>query len=99
MIETLETTDVLEHALTIKKAIYRAARVLPFHNQCLVLAICALKLCKRYQIPVTMYLGLAKEGSAKKLAAHAWVRCGSSIITGADERRTYNVTYMYSEGV
>ena len=39
---------------------------------------------KRRGIPGTVYLGVMKdENRPVTLAAHAWVRCGSIILTGA----------------
>lgn len=79
----------------VKAAIHRGTRVLPFHCQCLVTAICARKLLRDLQCQPRLYLGVAKakdlqlseedlDPSAIEtgLAAHAWVKLGSEWVVG-----------------
>jgi hypothetical protein len=52
---------------------------------------------KRRRIAATLYLGVAKdENKAEKLAAHAWLRCGDVILTGAHGHRQFTVVAMFS---
>ena len=57
--------------LAIKKAIHRANRVTNWHNQCLVMSLCARTMMKSRKANSTLYLGLHLEN--KKLKAHAWI--------------------------
>jgi hypothetical protein len=52
---------------------------------------------KRRNIPATVYLGVMKDESRpEKLAAHAWVRCGEFILTGAKGHQQYTVVSKFS---
>ena len=65
--------------------IYRATRrssvYLPFKEKCLIEAIVAKSLLKKYGMDSTLYLGVARDGN-KELLAHAWLRYGNKIIVG-----------------
>jgi len=70
------------------KAIRRTVRYTPWRITCFAKAISAKYLLKRSGVTSTLYLGVAKEGS-NNLTAHAWLRCGSQIITGKEEMRRF----------
>ncbi|OPJ62714.1 lasso peptide biosynthesis B2 protein [Clostridium oryzae] len=57
----------------------------PWQSKCLVKALTAQLMLARRKISSTLYLGLAKSED-NKLLAHAWLRSGKVIITGARER-------------
>ena len=76
----------------VRTAIARASKILPFHCQCLVTAICARKLLKDLGCSPRLYLGVAKEAKEKEslnkgpgLMAHAWVKLGDQWIVGKSE--------------
>lgn len=56
----------------------------PWESKCLVKALTAQIMLARRKISSTLYLGVGK-GKDNKLLAHAWVRSGQVIITGARE--------------
>lgn len=66
-----------------------------WESKCLVRALTAQKLLKYYKVPTTLYLGVRKEGD--KLLAHAWLRAGDYIVTGANrgEFATYTVVAQF----
>lgn len=52
---------------------------------------------KRRNIPGTVYLGVAiNKTIPDKLSAHAWLRYGSAILTGADGHRQFTVVSTFS---
>lgn len=85
----------------VKAAISRARKILPFHCQCLVTAICARKLLKDLGSAPELYLGVAKEtrenralepspdkpspDNPSSLMAHAWVKLGNEFVVGKSE--------------
>lgn len=60
----------------------------PWESKCLVKALTAQIMLARRKISSTLYLGVAKEKN-NKLIAHAWVRSGQVIITGAREMSAF----------
>ncbi len=80
----------------ISWAVQTASRYTPWASRCLAQAIAAKMMLKRREIPSTVYLGLSKEGP-KGLSAHAWIRCGDKILTGADGRRQFKVVATFGD--
>jgi hypothetical protein len=71
-------------------------RRLPWMSQCLVQAVAATWMLQRRRIPSTLYFGLAKDSDGK-LIAHAWVRSGERILTGAKGHHDYRVVATFAE--
>jgi hypothetical protein len=71
-------------AKRIAWAVNRASMLTPWESKCLVQALVAQKMLKSRHIYTTLYLGVAKDGKSG-LIAHAWLRCGSMIVTGGYE--------------
>ena len=82
-------------ASQISKAIRRTVRFTPWKITCLARAISAKYLLKRRGVVSTLYLGVAKDGS-DRLIAHAWLRCGSQIITGKEEMNRFTVVGFFT---
>ena len=76
--------DVEATSRRVGLAIARASRHTPWASVCLPQALAAKAMLKRRGVPTTIYLGLSKT-SDRAMAAHAWTRCGSVIVTGARE--------------
>lgn len=74
----------------IRWAIGTAASQLPWHCRCLVRATAAKWMLRRRRIPSTLYLGVAPS-TTKTWDAHAWVRCGTLILTGGPQHLNYRV--------
>ena len=62
---------------------------------CLVQAVAAQLMLKRRGISGTIYLGAIKD-KENKLLAHAWVRCGCEILTGASGSKQFTVIATFA---
>jgi len=79
----------------IADAVRIASRAAWWECKCLVRALAAMRMLKRRGIGSTLYLGTGRD-DAGRLAAHAWLRSGSRIITGVEERCRFTVVGMYA---
>jgi hypothetical protein len=67
-------------------AVGMAAAHVPWQSTCLMQAIAGSMLLTGSGIESTVSFGVAKDGrAANDLLAHAWLRCGETIITGETE--------------
>ncbi|MBF0406246.1 MAG: lasso peptide biosynthesis B2 protein [Candidatus Riflebacteria bacterium] len=74
-----------------------AARYTPWESVCLPQAVAAKIMLRRRRIPGTLYLGLAKgKYGESAMEAHAWLRCGEAVLTGAPGHQRYTVVAMFS---
>lgn len=73
--------EVNSIAEEIGDLVSRVCRITPWQSKCLVQAIVAKILLEHKKIDTTLYLGVAKEKTGN-LTAHAWLRCGQTIVTG-----------------
>jgi hypothetical protein len=81
---------VLARAAEIGWAVRTAAAHVPFASTCLMQGLAAAALLRRRRIEATLYLGVAKEsGAVDGLSAHAWLRCGELVLTGAAGRAAF----------
>lgn len=95
--------DVRDHdasLLHIKWAIRRMSAALPFHPTCLMEGVAAKIMLNGRHIPSTLYLGvktIKHEGDPRlEMKAHAWTRCGTNIITGAQGRQDFKVVSTFA---
>jgi hypothetical protein len=87
----------LEQARLISQAVRSAANNTPWKSVCLPRAVAAQWMLKRRRIAATLYLGVTKDDKKpEKLAAHAWLRCGDVILTGAEGHRQFTVVSSFS---
>lgn len=82
-------------ALRIARAIRRIQPFTPWDSNCLAQALAARRMLARRGIPATTYLGATIEGQ-KGIIAHAWLRCGPWILTGAQGHRRYKVVATFA---
>lgn len=90
--ETAEAVEpsALARASAVGWAVRAAASYTPWESTCLMQALAAAVLLRRWQIDGTLYLGVATETrAAEGMTAHAWLRCGDLVLTGASERARY----------
>ena len=66
---------------TISAAIIRISRRVPWRCLCYEQAFIGKLMLNRRKIPATIYFGVANS-EGNELMAHAWLRCGDTIITG-----------------
>jgi hypothetical protein len=84
-------------ARMVGQAVCAVANYTPWKSVCLPQAVAAKWMLQRRRIAGTLYLGVAKDGSKpQELAAHAWLRCGSLILTGRDGHRRFTVVSKFS---
>lgn len=87
--------NVLMKAAKIGFAVETMGNFTPWESKCLVRAITAQILLRVIGTPSTLYLGMSKDES-NKLIAHAWLRCGKLIITGASESVNFKSVMHFS---
>lgn len=93
---TLDASD-LELAGLTGAAVRAAANYTPWSSVCLPQAVAAQWMLRRRRIAATLYLGVAKESASPPgLVAHAWLRCGDQILTGAGGRQQYTVLTTFA---
>ncbi len=81
--------------LPIGLAIRRAGRVVPWRCKCYEQAVAAKIILKRKGINSTLYYGVAKSKD-EKLKAHAWVRCGTHIVTGKKGMKQFAIVGTFA---
>ena len=64
----------------VEISLKRAIKYTVHNSKCYDQALAAKFLLNRRQLPSTLYFGLSKEDN--QLSAHAWVRCGDTIVIG-----------------
>jgi len=69
-------------------AVLAVSKHTPWESRCLVRALTMQIMLNARNVSSTLYLGIAKD-KEKKLIAHAWLRSGTNIITGGDERSSF----------
>lgn len=72
----------------VRRAVMVAASSLPWMPSCFAQAITAKIMLRRRGLQSTLYLGVACEG--KQMYAHAWLRNGTNVVTGAEERERFS---------
>jgi hypothetical protein len=91
------TAEQRAAAVPIGWAVRTLGRRLPWMSQCLVQAVAITWMLQRRRIPSTLYFGLAKdEEETGGLKAHAWVRSGTKILTGAREHHEFTVVATFA---
>ncbi len=93
-----ETSNIPESVAEIQTlciALRRAIKYAIHKSNCFDQAVAAMYLCKRRKLPATIYFGLTK--SDDKLQAHAWLRCGVTIITGYGVKNRYTVVAWFGK--
>lgn len=89
----------LSEAKRISLAVARISHHTPWNSNCFPQALAAQYLLRRRKIPSTLYLGVslgkADQEAPRKMTAHAWLRCGSFMVTGGAEHAQYTVTLCF----
>ncbi|MDD3591377.1 MAG: lasso peptide biosynthesis B2 protein [Sulfurovum sp.] len=99
----LETVESVQHGAdsdiemlkSIRWAIGRVSRSVPWSSVCLDQALAAQRMLSRRKIPGNLYLGVAKKEDAG-LKAHAWVRCNGEFVTGRAGHEAFTVVSCFS---
>jgi len=79
-------------------AVTALARYFPWDAKCLAQAVAGKWMLQRRGIPSTLYLGVERiHGGEKWLEAHAWLRCGTDIVTGEPQHERFKVLTAFTE--
>ena len=71
-------------------------RRIKWKDSCLIRALTAKRILNSMGEKCTLYMGVSqKEGQG--MTAHAWLRCGKRIVTGADAMAGYTVTAIFGD--
>jgi hypothetical protein len=90
------SSEQLAEAARVGRAVVGAAANTPWRSACLEQAVAAAGLLRRGGIPGTLYLGVARDPTQPDgMAAHAWLRCGNVMVTGAAGHERFAVVGMY----
>lgn len=84
-------------ARMIGRGIETVSRYTPWESKCLVQAIVGKMMLRQYGIANTLYLGVGRD-EGNSLIAHAWLRCGETIITGRQGRERFTVVGKFAHG-
>lgn len=77
-------------------AVRAMARRTPWHSACLCQALAGAAMLRRRKLPLTLSLGVAKQSaSLQDLSAHAWLRHGDLILTGAGGYEQFTVVSTF----
>jgi hypothetical protein len=90
------TEQELSLVRQISRAVHTMSRVTWWESQCLVKAVAAMKMLERRGIPSTLYLGSGRDDKGM-MVAHAWLRCGSYIVTGREGHERYAVVGIFGK--
>lgn len=77
-------------------AIAAASRYTPWTTRCLAEAMAAKAMLGVRGVPTTLYLGTGKNEQGE-FSAHAWLRCGTSYVTGAANKDEYAVIARFGD--
>ena len=91
-------TDQQWQAQQVGWAITALARYFPWDAKCLAQAVAGKWMLQRRGLPSTLYLGVDRVYDGEKwLEAHAWLRCGTDIITGEQQHERFKVLAAFTE--
>ena len=80
----------------VRWAVQATSRRLPWRCACLEQGVAAKMMLRRRGIASTLYLGVAREAAAGA-TAHAWLRSGPLVITGAAGRERFAVVAAFAD--
>lgn len=87
--------DIYAVAREVRWAVTKASIYTPWESKCLVQALAAQRMLKEKGIKTTLYLGVGK-GNKNEMLAHAWIRCGSYIVTGGANKDEFAVVAKFT---
>ncbi len=95
--------DHLAQARRIALAVARVSPHTPWESNCFPQALAAKFWLRHHNIPSTLYLGVALNKAdadapdRARMEAHAWLRCGSMIVTGEAGHHLYTVVARFGK--
>jgi len=93
---SLDIVDQARSGTAVGWAVEAAAAHLPWATTCLMQSLAAAALLRRRHMTASLYLGVARDSSVPDgMAAHAWLRSGDTVLTGAASRDHFTVIGAY----
>ncbi len=94
---TAPTPSQVAQAEPVGWAVRAVAARLPWRSTCLIQALAAKALLQQRGLPGSLCLGVAKDAESEEgIAAHAWVRCGDSVLVGEAGHDRFAAIASYS---
>lgn len=93
-----QVRDCPDTAHEVGEAIRRTNRIFQGRLTCLMQAVAGKSMLNRRGIPNTLVLGVRTRRDAESelsLEAHAWLRCGSSILLGGETQDYFSVVARF----
>ncbi|MEM9149502.1 MAG: lasso peptide biosynthesis B2 protein [Cyanobacteria bacterium P01_F01_bin.3] len=91
--------DQLAQAQLLGQLVSIAAAYTPWKSRCLCQVLVLQRLLAGEGIPGQFYLGVCRSGSSAsantRLEAHAWLQCGTEIVSGAAGHEQFQVVSAY----
>jgi hypothetical protein len=88
--------DTFERARLIGWALRTASRHTPWESACLAQGIAGKLMLSVRRMASTLYLGVELDGEGEEgMSAHAWLRCGTMILTGANDRHRFKIVATF----
>lgn len=84
--------ELVDRAARVGWAVRTASIRVPRQSTCLTQGLAGMAMLRRRDIPGTLTLGVAKgRTQSEPIEAHAWLRCGDTILTGGSGHVTFTV--------
>jgi hypothetical protein len=90
------SAEQVQRAQQVGWAVQALARFLPWDAKCLAQALAGKWMLQRRRLPSILYLGV-DHGEEKWLEAHAWLGCGTEIITGEPQHKRFKIIAAFRE--
>ena len=96
------TPQTLETIQQVRWAIHHAAKNTPWNSNCLAKAIAAKQMLQQHNVSTMLHLGVRKTAIASvdttknQPAAHAWLCCKDTFITGKKGHLDYTVVATFN---
>ncbi|NIK66666.1 MULTISPECIES: lasso peptide biosynthesis B2 protein [unclassified Paenibacillus] len=88
-----EETELIQN---IARAVRIMSRYTLWESKCLVMAIACMNMLEKRRIESTLYLGTMKNNEGT-MSAHAWLRTGPHVVTGAEIMDRYTVVGIFGK--
>ncbi|ACV64008.1 conserved hypothetical protein [Desulfofarcimen acetoxidans DSM 771] len=91
-----EDVIMLEAARRVGWLVETVSFFTPWESKCLVQAVVGKIILRQQGIANTLYLGVRRD-EGNSLVAHAWLRCGETIVTGGYGRERFVVVGKFAD--
>ena len=81
---------------SVSKSLETMSRYTFWESKCLVMAIAGIRMLERRGIESTLYMATKRDPEGK-MKAHAWLRSGLYVVTGANGKEGYTVVATFAK--